>query len=267
MYLIAKKAAVNKASVKSDRHGNIYSAGFFGNGNPPIPIDFDPGPGEFNYIGPTSAASGGVFFIQRLGFTGRIGLKDQGNLIPDSGLVDFDSVTLGNARSKILFYKNIGSGPLRLGLLSSPPPGFAITSPIPGASKVIGVGDSVGFTLRLNADMLGPRAGIMQIENGDWRKNPFRFRVKGKVVPEPVQVEGLVGSAVSIYPNPNAGSFRLDVPAQYIGKTYQLSNIQGKVVNRGVIEKGQSTIDVKQASKGVYILAIEAGFKMKVMVQ
>jgi hypothetical protein len=59
-----------------------------------------------------------------------------------------------------------------------------------------------------------------------------------------------------LYPNPNLGSFTLETTGN-IGSEYTISDMLGNVVVHDVINKNEQSIEVKDASEGVYTLLVK----------
>lgn len=81
--------------------------------------------------------------------------------------------------------------------------------------------------------------------------------------------------AVRIFPNPNQGSFNIELPSGLSGKVnIKMFNLQGQVVLEKIIEKNPGTqlekIDVSTRAKGVYQLIIQSentNWKQKITIQ
>jgi hypothetical protein len=62
---------------------------------------------------------------------------------------------------------------------------------------------------------------------------------------------------ISVYPNPNNGSFFVNVPEYLIGHEYHLKSVNGSIVNSGWIKENNNEINVsKSLHFGMYILSI-----------
>ncbi len=64
-------------------------------------------------------------------------------------------------------------------------------------------------------------------------------------------------SLIHIYPNPIENQLHINVDAKFIGKTYQLLDIVGKVMYTQTFTQAKNTIPADHLSKGVYFLQIE----------
>jgi|GEM_PF-3527447 len=72
--------------------------------------------------------------------------------------------------------------------------------------------------------------------------------------------------SLSIFPNPNQGSFRIDLPNQLLGETYEIIDLSGKTLKRANFKGNREVIDLN-AEKGVYILRVPAkGIREKIVV-
>lgn len=64
-------------------------------------------------------------------------------------------------------------------------------------------------------------------------------------------------TAISVYPNPNNGSFFVKVPEYLIGNEYHLKSVNGSIVDSGWIKENNNEINVsKSLHFGMYILSI-----------
>lgn len=62
---------------------------------------------------------------------------------------------------------------------------------------------------------------------------------------------------ITIYPNPSSGLFTIDYPFTNESKVYTVSDINGKVVREGVINKEKSQLNLSEFVSGIYLLRIE----------
>jgi uncharacterized repeat protein (TIGR01451 family) len=72
-------------------------------------------------------------------------------------------------------------------------------------------------------------------------------------------------SVLQLYPNPNKGSFTLHAPNQ-IGQAWQLTDVLGRPIAQGVIEKEYELIQLKDSNAGVYIFTC-AGQQIRLIVE
>ena len=61
--------------------------------------------------------------------------------------------------------------------------------------------------------------------------------------------------SLSIYPNPNNGEFRMDVPKELIGEEYVIFDLSGKIIQRSIFQQTTEEVQVK-AQKGIYFIRI-----------
>lgn len=69
-------------------------------------------------------------------------------------------------------------------------------------------------------------------------------------------INGLNATELALYPNPTAGAFNLLVSAESIGSTYSITDLSGKVVQRGTII-GTTNLISFQMEAGYYILSLD----------
>ena len=64
--------------------------------------------------------------------------------------------------------------------------------------------------------------------------------------------------SVTVFPNPNKGSFRIELPKSYLSTStqYKLMDIQGNCILTGSISKNNSTIYNNELAKGIYFLEL-----------
>jgi len=78
---------------------------------------------------------------------------------------------------------------------------------------------------------------------------------------EDVNVMELNGKGqLQIYPNPSSDTLNIEMPENMSGDyTYTVVNIQGKVMGKGLLNRDQTTINVKDYSTGKYVLTLQNG--------
>lgn len=59
-----------------------------------------------------------------------------------------------------------------------------------------------------------------------------------------------------LYPNPSQGQFTLEVDQIYLGETYQIRELSGKLVQEGRINRNSMSIQLNDKAKGIYFLSI-----------
>jgi len=62
---------------------------------------------------------------------------------------------------------------------------------------------------------------------------------------------------ITIYPNPSNGLFTIEYPFTNESKVYTVTDINGKVVREGVINKEKSQLNLSEFVSGIYLLRIE----------
>ncbi|MES2627479.1 MAG: HmuY family protein [Bacteroidota bacterium] len=77
-----------------------------------------------------------------------------------------------------------------------------------------------------------------------------------------------IANAFSVYPNPSAnGTTHISYPAVFAGQTYQVTDIQGKIVSTAVLDNsGDAAIATSQLNPGLYLVHL-AGKTQKLIVQ
>jgi len=71
----------------------------------------------------------------------------------------------------------------------------------------------------------------------------------------------------SLYPNPNDGSFTLKVPSSFVQQTYQLFDMNGRLIQEGKLSAELNEFRMNAKSKGIYFLSIaESNFTEKIIV-
>ena len=63
-------------------------------------------------------------------------------------------------------------------------------------------------------------------------------------------------SNVSLYPNPTLGLLKIKIDANIANKPYTIADALGKVVLKGKLNEGDTTINVEHLSKGIYYLKV-----------
>lgn len=96
--------------------------------------------------------------------------------------------------------------------------------------------------------------------------NPAIKTNTATTVVEPLGInETETSSVLQLYPNPNKGSFTLHTPNP-IGQTWQLTDVLGRPIAKGVIEKEYELIQFKDSNAGVYIFTC-AGQQIRLIVE
>ncbi len=96
--------------------------------------------------------------------------------------------------------------------------------------------------------------------------NPAIKTNTATTVVEPLGInETETNSVLQLYPNPNKGSFTLHSPNQ-IGQAWQLTDVLGRPIAQGIIEKEYELIQLKDSNAGVYIFTC-AGQQIRLIVE
>jgi hypothetical protein len=64
---------------------------------------------------------------------------------------------------------------------------------------------------------------------------------------------------IKVYPNPTSEELNITITSEFIGSSYQVSDLLGKEVLNGKINNTNTTIDVSALSKGYYLFQIGDG--------
>jgi hypothetical protein len=60
-----------------------------------------------------------------------------------------------------------------------------------------------------------------------------------------------------LYPNPNNGSFHIQVPVFWLESTCTISNLSGQIIWEGVLPKELNQLDLQELTNGTYLLKLE----------
>ncbi len=71
-----------------------------------------------------------------------------------------------------------------------------------------------------------------------------------------LSVNDVVMDNISVYPNPSSDKISINVEDEI---TYNLVNIRGQLINKGVINNASNTIDISSFHSGIYFLNLENG--------
>jgi hypothetical protein len=85
--------------------------------------------------------------------------------------------------------------------------------------------------------------------------------------PNPAGITSVTNAeTISLYPNPNNGSFMLQSSGN-IGKEYTIYDMIGRVVAQGNINSDKQTITLKNISAGAYTLEIKGNKAVRFVVE
>lgn len=62
---------------------------------------------------------------------------------------------------------------------------------------------------------------------------------------------------VSIFPNPNQGQFKVDIPYSMIGSSFQIKDMIGRTKKSGVLNDQNQNIDIADFASGVYLINVQ----------
>jgi hypothetical protein len=82
-----------------------------------------------------------------------------------------------------------------------------------------------------------------------------------------VGVNSLNPLALSVYPNPNNGTFQVEWLPEEAGLNWVLIGTAGNEIQRGIINSNQSVLDIQQIQNGVYFLKTPKSLTKVVILQ
>lgn len=73
--------------------------------------------------------------------------------------------------------------------------------------------------------------------------------------------ESYLKNKIRIYPNPTSSKVNVDTPLDFSGSTYSITDALGKTIATGKLEAENTTIELDNFNKGIYILSIGQNIK------
>ena len=73
-----------------------------------------------------------------------------------------------------------------------------------------------------------------------------------------------LGESVKIFPNPTTESIRFEISGAHKIGAYVLTDINGKIINKGVCNDSMMTLDLMRQHSGVYLLELHLEEKIQV---
>jgi hypothetical protein len=61
---------------------------------------------------------------------------------------------------------------------------------------------------------------------------------------------------VTLFPNPSAATFTIDIPTALGSQQYSISDITGRIITNGNLSSGKSNVDVSTLSNGLYTISL-----------
>ena len=123
--------------------------------------------------------------------------------IADGGTIDFGSTQAGTPVDRIIAVKNVGSANLSVSSITSAiPAGFTLVSNL--TTTTLQAGQSVTFTLRLNAAAAGSFSGAVSFANSDANEGTYDLKLQGSVTT--TTTSGGAGSTVQMIDDGAAGN-------------------------------------------------------------
>ena len=66
----------------------------------------------------------------------------------------------------------------------------------------------------------------------------------------------LLKKLLEYYPNPSSGLFQIEIPDYSRQSKFEIFNTMGRLVQTGYLESNVASIDMKNSSKGTYVLRL-----------
>lgn len=255
-------STASSRSIKLDIYGNIYTTGFFGN-----TVDFDPGAAVSNL----TALSGDVF-ISKLDASGNfVWAKSIGGVASDEGSsIDVDPS--GNVYTTGYFQGTAdfdpGAGVYSLSFVSSQDV-FVLKLDTSGnfvwAEKFGGYSGDYGQSIALDASNnvyttgwfgavvdFDPTVGFDSIAS--FGGNDIFIH---KLSQPPTGInEEINFNNISIYPNPNNGTFNISFSSQIKNASIEVCNYLGALVYKQEIVNQENSIELSNQANGLYFVKV-----------
>jgi hypothetical protein len=255
-------STASSRSIKLDIYGNIYTTGFFGN-----TVDFDPGAAVSNL----TALSGDVF-ISKLDASGNfVWAKSIGGVASDEGSsIDVDPS--GNVYTTGYFQGTAdfdpGAGVYSLSFVSSQDV-FVLKLDTSGnfvwAEKFGGYSGDYGQSIALDASNnvyttgwfgavvdFDPTVGFDSIAS--FGGNDIFIH---KLSQPPTGInEEINFNNISIYPNPNNGTFNISLSSQIKNASIEVCNYLGALVYKQEIVNQENSIELSNQANGLYFVKV-----------
>ncbi len=259
-------------SITLDVFGNIYTTGYFEG-----TVDFDPNAGTANL---TTASGYDNMFISKLDVSGNyLWAKSFGGTpgIADGYSIAIDS--LGNVYSTGVFYYTVDFDP-GVGI-------FNITAVIDSTSftqppdifisKLDALGDFVwaksmggssggaGMSIVLDgSNNIYTTGGYSGSVDFDPNAGVVNFTSVGvndifvlKLSQQPTSINETTNpNSISIYPNPNNGTFNISFPSQIKNASIEVYNSLGALVSKKEIINQENTIELLNQANGLYFVKV-----------
>lgn len=267
-FIWAKQMAGNSnnygQSLSLDTTGNIYTTGYFYN-----TTDFDPGSGVFNLV----SAGFKDIFVSKLDISGNfVWAKRFGSKNSQDGAYSIKSDPTGNTYITGFFADTVdfdpGAGVFNL-ITSSWGNGdvFILKLDVAGNfvwAKALG-GTSFDYGRGITTDATGNVYTTGEFDvSGDFDPDlPIYTLTSGGSIDAFVHKMGQTGlevetmnkkhKAVCVFPNPNSGSFKLELPGEINATEIKIVNVLGQTIFSKDIAKGTNEINISDIESGVYL--------------
>ncbi|MGI8982542.1 MAG: choice-of-anchor D domain-containing protein [Pirellulaceae bacterium] len=125
--------------------------------------------------------------------------------IADGGTIDFGSTTAGASVNRIITVRNVGTADLSVSsITSSIPAGFTLVSNL--STTTLQAGQSITFTLRMNAAAVGSFGGNISFANSDANEGTYDLHLQGTVTAGSTSGGGSGGTTTRTIDDGGAGN-------------------------------------------------------------
>lgn len=262
-------------SVVTDSSGNVIVTGRFSanpNGTPPLPVDFDPGPGTANLFSTTvnydaylaKYTPGGAYLWAKNiggnnwdeGFALNVN-PFQDILITGSfeGIADFDPsspvfnlISLGGKDVFVAEYASTGNFHWALNVGGTGVDiGYGISSDTLGVAYVCG---SFSNTVDFN-----PTTPVVNLTSNG---GVDIFLAAYTQLPVGVADISRTGESLFLYPNPSSNYINIVMPDNSITNLLTIRDLHGRIVKKSMVNNELYTMDVSGFDPGVYLITLES---------
>lgn len=116
---------------------------------------------------------------------------------------------------------------------------------------------ATGGVLNRSVTFSGDTTYCKSVDARNYLKNTFRwFITDGGLNCSSLGTETFDKSSVTLYPNPTLGLLNLEANDNLANKTYAIFDALGKVVFKGKLNEGDTSINVEHLSKGIYYIKV-----------
>jgi hypothetical protein len=75
---------------------------------------------------------------------------------------------------------------------------------------------------------------------------------------------------IQVYPNPNTGTFVLEIPTGFDAAAITIADITGRIIHAKITEKDKLDFDLGNYPRGMYLISVAAGekrYKEKIIIK